>query len=160
MGQYADEITRLQAAQLELEKSIQQLKQVTAPEESFVIERIKDIDTVTGVEAVTEDNDPNGDLGKSGGYTAAIYFSSNQVSPADLYLTGEFTPIVDAGCDGGGAVEVYATVEDAEKRKRLSRKLRRGVSCHLAHILYLERASFAPQPTSKHHNNRLLNRHL
>lgn len=116
MGQYADEITRLQAAQLELEKSIQQLKQVTAPEESFVIERIKDIDTVTGVEAVTEDNDPNGDLGKSGGYTAAIYFSSNQVSPADLYLTGEFTPIVDAGCDGGGAVEVYATVEDAEKR--------------------------------------------
>lgn len=116
MGQYADEIARLQAAQLELEKSIQQLKQVTAPEESFVIERIKDIDTIIGVEAVTEDNDPNGNLGKAGGYTAAIYFSSNQVSPSDLYLTGEFTPIVDAGCDGGGVVEVYATAEDADKR--------------------------------------------
>lgn len=116
MGQYADEIERLHAAQSELEKSIQQLKQVTAPKESFVIERIKDIETIVGVEAVTEDNDPNGNLGKSGGYTATIYLSSNLVSPASLYLTGEFTPIVDAGCDGGGAIEVYATVEDAEKR--------------------------------------------
>ncbi len=116
MGHYTDEIANLNAAQSELEMSIKQLKQVTSPEESFIIERIEGIETVTGVEAVTEGNDPNGKLGKAGGYTAAIYFSSNQVSPADLYLTGEFTPIVDAGCDGGGAIEVYATVEDAEKR--------------------------------------------
>lgn len=116
MGQYADEITGLQTAQFELEQSIRQLKQVTAPEESFVISRIQGVETISGVEAVTEDNDPNGNLGKAGGYTAAIYFSSNQVSPANLYLTGEYTPIVDAGCDGGGAIEVYATVEDAEKR--------------------------------------------
>lgn len=116
MGQYSDEIAGLQTAQFELEQSIKQLKQVTAPEESFVINRIQGVETISGVEAVTEDNDPNGNLGKAGGYTAAIYFSSNQVSPANLYLTGEYTPVVDAGCDGGGVIEVYATVEDAEKR--------------------------------------------
>ena len=31
-------------------------------------------------------------------------------------MSGEYTPIVDAGCDGGGTVEVFATVEDAQER--------------------------------------------
>ena len=59
----------------ELEDSIKIMKQVTNPSEAFVIDRIKDIDTITGYSAVTEDNDPNGNLNKVGGYTAAIYFA-------------------------------------------------------------------------------------
>lgn len=33
-----------------------------------------------------------------------------------MYLSGDYTPVVDGGCDAGGAVEVYANAKDAIKR--------------------------------------------
>lgn len=99
----------------ELEDSIKIMKQVTNPSEAFVISRIKDIDTITGYSAVTEDNDPNGNLNKAGGYTAAIYFASSQIKEEDkLWLDGT---IIENGTDGGGCIEVYATEDDAIKRR-------------------------------------------
>ena len=50
------------------------MRQITAPTESFVIQRIADVEGISGVQAVTEDHDPNGNLNKAGGYTACIYF--------------------------------------------------------------------------------------
>lgn len=116
MGTYEDEIDELDAAQKSYKDSVKQLKQVTNPSEQFVVERLTGLPNIAGIEAVAEGNDPNNKLGKQGGYTASVVFRSDLVPESELYLTGEYTPIVDAGCDGGGTVEVFATVEDAEKR--------------------------------------------
>ncbi|MFQ9739889.1 MAG: hypothetical protein ACLRYA_02240 [Streptococcus thermophilus] len=41
--------------------------------------RLKEIDTISDVQSATEDNDPNQGLNKQGSYTAAVYFSDNEV---------------------------------------------------------------------------------
>ena len=88
------------------------MKQVTNPSEAFVIERLQGIEGIGDISAVTEDNDPNGQLGKAGGYTATVYFTSPLVNQGDVIGS----TVIEKGCDGGGAIEVYATVEDANKR--------------------------------------------
>lgn len=99
----------------ELEDSIKIMKQVTNPSEAFVINRIKDIDTITGYAAVTEENDPNENLNKPSGYTAAIFFASSQIKDKDKrWLDGT---IIENGTAGGGCIEVYATEDDAIKRR-------------------------------------------
>lgn len=108
----SESLTELQSATDTLSKSIKQMQQVTNPQESFIIERLTGLPNITGMEAVTEDNDPNGNLNKQGGYTATVYFSSDLVDQSEVY--GE--TIVDKGTEAGGAIEVYATVEDADKR--------------------------------------------
>ena len=116
MGDYTETLNALAAAQKALEDSIAQLKQVTNPSEAFVIQRITGLPNITGVEAVTESNDPNGKLNKAGGYTATVYFSSDLVDQSSVYASEGYTGIVAVGNDGGGTVEVYSSVEDAEKR--------------------------------------------
>ena len=116
MGDYTATLDALASAQKALEDSIAQLKQVTNPSEAFVIQRITGLPNITGVEAVTETNDPNGNLNKAGGYTATVYFSSDLVDQSDVYASEGYTGIVAVGTDGGGAVEVYSSVEDVEKR--------------------------------------------
>lgn len=96
-----------------LSDSIAQMKQVTNPSEAFVVDILESIPTVTEVLAVTEDNDPNGNLHKAGGYTSAVYFTSDMVDVEAHYLKGDS---IQKGTNGGGCVEVYETVENAEKR--------------------------------------------
>ncbi len=80
------------------------------PEIGLVKEAIESIENILSIEIVTEDNDPNGQLGKQGGYTGALFFRYSLVS-------GETEEsAIEAGTDGGGSIEVYATVEDAERR--------------------------------------------
>jgi cell division protein FtsB len=116
MGEYQEQLDALTTAKQNLQNSIDQLKQVTCPSEAFVIERLTGLPNVTGVEAVTETNDPNGKLNKAGGYTASVYFSSDLVDSSDLWPSDGYTGIVAYGCDGGGCVEVYKTAEEAEAR--------------------------------------------
>jgi len=111
---YSDVLQQITDAKKAYEDSIKQLKQVTAPTESFVISRIQAVEGVTGVSAVTEENDPNGKLGKQGGYTAQVFFTYNLVNQSELSYKGD--SIIEKGTDGGGSIEVYSTVEDAEKR--------------------------------------------
>lgn len=86
------------------------LKQITAPSELWVMNRLENVDDIISIQAVTSDNDPNGLLGKeNGGYSACIYFTTTGIE-----AEGD-TP-VDKGTDGGGAVEVYRSLEDAEER--------------------------------------------
>lgn len=73
--------------------------------------RLKEIDTISDVQSATEDNDPNQGLNKQGSYTAAVYFSDNEVTNP---VAG--ADLVAKGTDAGGCVEVYKTVEDAKKR--------------------------------------------
>lgn len=109
---YSAEIAEIEKCQEALDKSIQQYRQVTEPSEEFVINRLKKTKSVSDIAAVTEDHDPNGNLHKAGGYTASVYFSSPWINQDDVY--GD--DLIEKGTEAGGCVEVYATVEDAEKR--------------------------------------------
>ena len=88
------------------------LQQITAPEGDWVIEKLSNIEDITGVEAVTEELDPDGLLDKEGGFTDCVYFTVSHINPNDVIGDG----IVAKGTDAGGAVEVYSTVQDAEAR--------------------------------------------
>lgn len=86
------------------------MEQITAPSEAWVMERLGRVEDILEIQPVTSDNDPNGLLHQeNGGYTACIYFTSTGIETA-----GD-SP-VSKGTDGGGAVEVYSTVQDAEAR--------------------------------------------
>ncbi|MGE4572618.1 MAG: hypothetical protein AB7E09_07760 [Candidatus Izemoplasmatales bacterium] len=65
---------------------------------------------MSSIEIVTEDNDPNGNLGKEGSYTGALFFIY------DLVEGNNETSAIEAGTDGGGSIEVYANAEDAKER--------------------------------------------
>lgn len=116
MGDYASYIEALETAHVNLQNSIDQLRQVTNPSEQFVIERLTGLPNITGVEAATEQNDPNGNLHKDGGYTSAVFFSCDLVDQSQVYTDGSYTGIPASGTDGGGCVEVYETAQDAEER--------------------------------------------
>lgn len=111
---YTAAIQALSDAKTAYETSVKQMKQVTAPAEDFVIECLQSIEGITGIEAATEDNDPNGNLGKPGAYIAQIYFSHSSVDQDRLFGDS----IIEKGTDSGGSIEVYNTVEDAEKRDK------------------------------------------
>lgn len=96
----------------ELEDKIVIVKQIVAPEEAWVIERLAKIERITEIAGVTEETDVNGMLGKDGGYTSCIYFGLAEIDTS----TVAGNDIVEKGTDAGGAIEVYATVKDAEAR--------------------------------------------
>lgn len=110
---YTSVIEELNTSKEDLQRSIEQLKLVTNPSEEYVLKKLSGIANITAIEAATEDNDPNGQLHKAGGYTSAVFFESDLV-PSDAYIFGDTT--LEKGTDGGGCIEVYATPEDAEKR--------------------------------------------
>lgn len=113
---YSTVTKSLSDAQLAYEDSIQSLKQITAPADNFVISRLQTIDTINNLAPVTENNDPNGKLGKQGGYIGCIYFSDNRIDKSQLYLEDGKDDVISVGCIGGGAIEVYSCVEDAQTR--------------------------------------------
>ena len=91
---------------------IKVVKQVIAPSGDWVMERLSRIEGITGCDQVTEAQNPDGILGKDGGYVACVYFSHSAINQATI--PGD--SIVAKGTDAGGAVEVYATLEDAQAR--------------------------------------------
>jgi hypothetical protein len=111
---YTDAMGKLNDSKAALEKSIKQYELVDNPTEAYVIECLQKVEHVADISAVTEDNDPNGQLNKPGGYTATVYYSDDRIS-LDSSIYG--TSVIEQGTDGGGAIEVYSTVEDAEKRR-------------------------------------------
>lgn len=92
--------------------SVKQQKQVTEPEEKFLIERAKTVKSVTAVEAATEKTDANTLMNKKGGYYAYVAMKSSLIE--DSYCEGE-SP-VEAGTEGGAVIEAFHTVKDAEAR--------------------------------------------
>ena len=109
---YSDALKSLNEAYTAFNNSVKQYELVNNPAESYVIKCLEKVEHVIGISAVTEDNDPNGHLGKAGGYTATVYFTCDWVNQANVIGN----TIIDKGTDGGGAIEVYANVEDAESR--------------------------------------------
>lgn len=86
--------------------------QITSPSEEWLIQRLSEISYITKTEAVTKGNDPNGLLGKDGGYTSCVYFSVGGIIQKDI--PGD--TIVAKGTDAGGAIEVYDSREHALNR--------------------------------------------
>lgn len=110
----AEIIQALTDSKKAMKDSIAQRKQVTNPSESFVLERLNGIPNVSQALAVNEENDVNGMLHKAGGYTSAIFFTSDLVDTAANYI--EDGDSIEKGTDGGGCIEVFETEEDAQKR--------------------------------------------
>lgn len=113
---YTEVTDTLQEKQKAYENSIQGLKQVTAPTDEFVMERLQRIETITEMDAVSPDHDPNGQLNKQGGYIGCIYFEDTQVDRSRLYIEDGKDNVIDIGTDGGGAIEIFKTVEEATQR--------------------------------------------
>ena len=97
---------------VQVETLIKVVKQVTAPSGDWVMERLSRIEGITGCDQVTEAQNPDSILGKDGGYVACVYFTHSTIDHATI--PGD--SIVAKGTDAGGAVEVYATLEDAQAR--------------------------------------------
>lgn len=88
------------------------VQQITSPNGDWVSARLSKVPGITGVQAVTTELDPDGLLGKEGGFSACIYFSFNKINPDEI----PGNSIVEKGTDCGGAVEVYPSIEDAKAR--------------------------------------------
>ena len=88
------------------------MRQITNPDVTWVEDRLHTTQSIGVLQHVTEDNDPNGLLGKEGGYTGCVYFSIKGVDAT--WIKGN--TILEKGTDGGGAVEIYKTLQDAEDR--------------------------------------------
>ena len=86
-----------------------------APTDDFVMERLALVPTITDMAPVTEDHDPNGQLGKQGGYIGCIYFSDSRVDRNQIYITED--NVIDIGTEGGGAIEIFNTVNEATNRE-------------------------------------------
>lgn len=111
---YTDTISKLKEAHQAYDDSILSLKQITAPSDEFVMDRLKRIENITAMGAVTEDNDPNGRLNKAGGYIGTIYYRDSQIDQSEMYPPNG--TVFEVGTDGGGAIEIYPNVKDAEAR--------------------------------------------
>lgn len=96
----------------ELRYAILLTRQITEPSARWVADRLRMVDGITETAEVTKDRDPNGMLGKDGGYTACVYFTFDGVVREEI--PGE--DVIAKGTDGGGAVEVYRTAADALAR--------------------------------------------
>ncbi|MBO0429130.1 EbhA [Vagococcus fluvialis] len=109
---YSDIIKDLKDKTVIVENSFKQFEQVNNPTEDFVILKLRQLKDIEEIAPVTEDNDPNGNLNKAGGYTAAIYISNTKVNKEKVFGSD----LIDKGTDAGGSIEVYPTVKDAVKR--------------------------------------------
>lgn len=109
---YSSTLSNLSTNKQNLENSIKQYALVDAPEESYIITCLSNVPNIVDISAVTEDNDPNGNLNKAGGYTAQVYFSSDLVDQSDV----SGSTVIEKGTDCGGSIEVYATPEEAKTR--------------------------------------------
>lgn len=88
------------------------IEQITTPNETWVIERLKTVGQIKDIETVTEKNNPDGLLNKDGGYIACLYFTVDSVD--QNRLVGK--SVIEKGTDAGGAIEIYENLKDAEAR--------------------------------------------
>lgn len=109
---YSSTLNTIKEQKEDLEESYAVQKQIMNPTQDWVLSKLNNVNDISNIACATEDNDPNGNLGKDGGYTAQIYFSSSLLGTQTL--AGD--KLIDEGTDAGGSIEVYQNVEDAKRR--------------------------------------------
>lgn len=83
---------------------------VTAPSLGNIVECLKHVPSIIGIEVDLEDSSVNSSgLSVSNG---TIFFSSNLIDQADV--NGD--TVLEKGTTGGGSIDVFATVSEAEER--------------------------------------------
>jgi len=105
-------LAEAESAKINLSNSLTQARQVTNPSAEFVSERIADIPGVSNIAHATPEYDPNGKLGTSGGYTGEVFF----VHINAYNFVQDNLDSVELGAKAGGALDIYATKEDALRR--------------------------------------------
>ncbi len=98
--------------QNELENSYTIKRQITAPDQGFVMNRLSRVENVAGTAPITEEIKPEEDPQRPGGYMYTIYFTSPLLGTEGL----EGDAIIKSGINGGGSVEVYSSEGDAMVR--------------------------------------------
>lgn len=88
------------------------LSQITNPSEEWVLAKLDSVKDIVYRKAVTSEHDPNGLLGKDGGYTSCVYFNVTSIDKESV----KGADIVEKGTAVGGAIEVYPTLESAKNR--------------------------------------------
>ena len=106
------------------------------PKDTDIKNVLKKLDGAYSFCMATEDNDPNGNLNKQGGYTGAVYFRLKQVDDKikkdDIKDYGEefvnsddwsnrydeYDNSCEAGTSSGGQIEIYPNESDAKKRDK------------------------------------------
>lgn len=95
-----------------MENDLKVVAQISNPSSNWVIERLENVSKIKEIEAVSENNDPGQMLGKDGGYTSCVYFTISDIDSDSV----EGDSVLEKGTDGGGAIEVFSSSEDAEAR--------------------------------------------
>lgn len=109
---YSSILDLLTESEKNLSHSISSFVLVDNPSEEYIVACLNNVPGITGISAATEEHDPNNKLNKDGGYTAAVFFTHENISKT----TYSGDAVLNKGTDGGGCLEVYRTVEDAESR--------------------------------------------
>lgn len=84
---------------------------ITAPSTEYVISCLNNVDTITGIES--DDLSENNSISSSGldKATSSIFFSSSLVDEYDPSKS-----VLENGTSGGGSIDIFTTVEDAQSR--------------------------------------------
>ena len=84
---------------------------ITAPSSEYVIACLNNVDTITGIEL--DDLSENSSISSSGldKATASVFFSSSLVDEYDPSKS-----VLENGTSGGGSIDIFTTVEDAQNR--------------------------------------------
>ena len=109
---YESSITELSTKISEFKNAVKIKERITNPSEEYVLDVLKMVCGIRSCAAVTEENDPDGQLHKAVGCTSAVFFEYDEVDQTEVKgdtLLGKCT-------DAGGLIEIYDTVENAEKR--------------------------------------------
>ncbi len=116
---YSEPLAGIDAALTPYEESLERILPVIAPTDEYVMERLMEVANIAAVNAVTEGHDPNGNLGKDGGYIGCVFFRDSRISPWNFRLNpgADRNDPVDVGTQGGGSVEIYQTQAEAAARE-------------------------------------------
>lgn len=107
-----EETDALEYVKNEMNSEIEISDQINNPTVKWVDSALEKVEGITGTQAVTKSDNPDGLLDKEHGYTGCLYFTVKDIDPSKV----KGKTIVDKGTDAGGAIEIYATREDAEAR--------------------------------------------
>lgn len=83
---------------------------VTNPSVAYVVECLKHVPSVIGIEVDPESN--GADFAGLANSLGRVFFSSNLVDQESVY--GD--TVLEKGTDGGGSIDIFPSVEEAEKR--------------------------------------------